>query len=418
MPTLLTYCQRIPYIIMKYAIFSRSIGSLILNISLIFSSTLFANSNNAMQINVIPSAPNIDAEAYILIDYYSGKVLAEKNADQRRDPASLTKMMTSYIIGQTIKAGKISMNDIVTIDENAWATGNPVFKGSSLMFLKPGDRVSVSQLIRGINLQSGNDACVAMAEYVAGDEASFVKLMNNNVQRLGLKNTHFLTVHGLDADGQYSSAHDMALIGQALIRDVPEEYAIYKEKEFTFNKIRQLNRNGLLWDKSLNVDGIKTGHTAAAGYNLVASATEGNMRLISVVLGGHSSKGRDTESKKLLTWGFRFFETVKPLEGGVEFASQPVWFANTDQVKLGIENDLYLTIPRGRMKDLKASYTLNNTELQAPLAKNQVVGTINLQLDNKIIEQRPLVVLKEVDEGGFFSKILDYIKLFFQRWFG
>ncbi|HGJ5882865.1 D-alanyl-D-alanine carboxypeptidase DacA [Arsenophonus sp.] len=403
---------------MKYAIFSRSIGSLILNISLIFSSTLFANSNNAMQINVIPSAPNIDAEAYILIDYYSGKVLAEKNADQRRDPASLTKMMTSYIIGQTIKAGKISMNDIVTIGENAWATGNPVFKGSSLMFLKPGDRVSVSQLIRGINLQSGNDACVAMAEYVAGDEASFVKLMNNNVQRFGLKNTHFLTVHGLDADRQYSSAHDMALIGQALIRDVPEEYAIYKEKEFTFNKIRQLNRNGLLWDKSLNVDGIKTGHTAAAGYNLVASATEGNMRLISVVLGGHSSKGRDTESKKLLTWGFRFFETVKPLESGVEFASQPVWFANTDQVKLGIENDLYLTIPRGRMKDLKASYTLNNTELQAPLAKNQVVGTINLQLDNKIIEQRPLVVLKEVDEGGFFSNILDYIKLFFQRWFG
>jgi len=403
---------------MKYAIFSRSIGSLILNISLIFSSTLLANSNNAMQINVIPSAPNIDAEAYILIDYYSGKVLVEKNADQRRYPASLTKMMTSYIIGQTIKAGKISMNDIVTIDENAWATGNPVFKGSSLMFLKPGDRVSVSQLIRGINLQSGNDACMAMAEYVAGYEASFVKLMNNNVQRLGLKNTHFLTVHGLDADGQYSSAHDMALIGQALIRDVPEEYAIYKEKDFTFNKIRQLNRNGLLWDKSLNVDGIKTGHTAAAGYNLVASATEGNMRLISVVLGGHSSKGRDTESKKLLTWGFGFFETVKPLKGGVEFASQPVWFANTDQVKLGIENDLYLTIPRGRMKDFKASYTLNNTELQAPLAKNQVVGTINLQLDNKFIEQRPLVVLKEVDEGGFFSNILDYIKLFFQRWFG
>ena len=418
MPTLLTYCPRIPYIIMTYAIFSRSIGSLILITSLIFSSTLFANSNNAMQINVIPSAPNIDAEAYILIDYYSGKVLAERNADQRRDPASLTKMMTSYIIGQTIKAGKISMNDIVTIDENAWATGNPVFKGSSLMFLKPGDRVSVSQLIRGINLQSGNDACVAMAEYVAGDEASFVKLMNDNVQRLGLKNTHFLTVHGLDADGQYSSARDMALIGQALIRDVPEEYAIYKEKEFTFNKIRQLNRNGLLWDKSLNVDGIKTGHTSAAGYNLVASATEGNMRLISVILGGRSSKGRDAESKKLLTWGFRFFETVKPLQGGMEFASQPVWFANTDQVKLGIEKDLYLIIPRGRMKDLKASYTLNNTELQAPLAKKQIVGTINLQLDGKIIEQRPLVVLKEVDEGGFFSNLLDYIKLFFQRWFG
>lgn len=378
---------------MKYAIFLPSIRNLILNISLLFSTKIFANSNNAFQINGILSAPNIDAEAYILIAYYSGKILAKKNADQRRDPASLTKMMTSYIIGQTIKAGKISMNDIVTIDENAWAIGNTVFKGSSFMFLKPGDRVFVSQLIRGINLQSGNDACVAMVEYVAGDEASFVKLMNDNVKHLGLKNTHFLTVHGLDADGQYSSTHDMTLIGQALIRDVPEEYAIYKEKEFTFNKIRQLNRNDLLWDKSLNVDGIKTGHTAAAGYNLVASATEGNMRLISVVLGGRSSKGRDTESKKLLTWGFRFFETVKPLQGSMEFASQPVWFANTDQVKLGIENDLYLTIPRGRLKDLKANYTLNNTELQAPLAKNQIVGIMNLQLDDKVIEQRPLVVL-------------------------
>lgn len=256
-----------------------------------------AQAEDANLKTMIPGVPQIDAESYILIDYNSGKVLAESNADARRDPASLTKMMTSYVIGQALKAGKIGQDDLVTVGQDAWATGNPVFKGSSLMFLKPGDRVPVSKLTRGINLQSGNDACVAMADYVAGSQDSFVNLMNNYVQQLGLKNTHFKTVHGLDADRQFSSARDMALIGQALIRDVPDEYAIYKEKEFTFNNIRQVNRNGLLWDKSLNVDGIKTGHTNAAGYNLVASATEGQMRLISAVLGGHTYKGRETESK-------------------------------------------------------------------------------------------------------------------------
>lgn len=327
-------------------------------------------------------------------------------------------MMTSYVIGQAIKSGKIGAEDIVTVNEDAWATGNPIFKGSSLMFLKPGDRVSVSQLTRGINLQSGNDACVAMADYVAGDQANFIQLMNGYVSKLGLQNTHFQTVHGLDAEGQYSSARDMALLGQALIRDVPDEYAIYKEKEFTFNNIRQTNRNGLLWDKSLSVDGIKTGHTNAAGYNLVASATEGQMRLISVVMGGKSMKGRDAESKKLLTYGFRFYETVKPLQAGVEFASEPVWFGDENNVKLGVTEDLFLTIPRGRLKDLKASYDISTSELEAPLKKGQAVGTINFQLDGKTIEQRPLVVLKDVEEGGFFSRLIDYIKLLFHRWFG
>lgn len=367
---------------------------------------------------MIPGAPQIDAESWVLIDYNSGKVLAEHNADARRDPASLTKMMTSYVIGQAMKAGKFKETDLVTIGKDAWATGNPVFKGSSLMFLKPGMEVPVSQLIRGINLQSGNDACVAMADYVAGSQDAFVGLMNNYAGALGLKNTHFETVHGLDAEGQYSSARDMAKIGQALIRDVPNEYSIYKEKEFTFNGIRQMNRNGLLWDKNLNVDGIKTGHTSKAGYNLVASATEGQMRLISAVMGGRTFKGRESESKKLLTWGFRFFETVNPLRAGKEFASEPAWFGNSDRASLGVDKDVYLTIPRGRMKDLKASYVLNSGELHAPLQKNQVVGTINFQLDGKTIEQRPLVVLKEIDEGNFFSRIIDYIKLMFHRWFG
>ncbi|EPC6968935.1 D-alanyl-D-alanine carboxypeptidase DacA [Providencia stuartii] len=396
---------------------SRTLRHTLLGASLLFTMTQ-ANANEPFPNSPVPAVPEIDAEAYILIDYNSGKVLAEKNADQRRDPASLTKMMTSYVIGQAIKSGKIGAEDIVTVNEDAWATGNPIFKGSSLMFLKPGDRVSVSQLTRGINLQSGNDACVAMADYVAGDQANFIQLMNGYVSKLGLQNTHFQTVHGLDAEGQYSSARDMALLGQALIRDVPDEYAIYKEKEFTFNNIRQTNRNGLLWDKSLSVDGIKTVHTNAAGYNLVASATEGQMRLISVVMGGKSMKGRDAESKKLLTYGFRFYETVKPLQAGVEFASEPVWFGDENNVKLGVTEDLFLTIPRGRLKDLKASYDISTSELEAPLKKGQAVGTINFQLDGKTIEQRPLVVLKDVEEGGFFSRLIDYIKLLFHRWFG
>ncbi|MGJ7065104.1 D-alanyl-D-alanine carboxypeptidase DacA [Morganella morganii] len=366
----------------------------------------------------IPAVPDIEAESYILMDYHSGKILAEKNADIRRDPASLTKMMTSYVIGQAMNAGKFTPETMVTIGENAWATGNPVFRGSSLMFLKPGERVSVSDLSRGINLQSGNDACVAMAEFVAGDQETFVSQMNAYVSQLGLKNTHFKTVHGLDSEGQYSTARDMALIGQAMIRDVPNEYAIYKERSFTYNNITQQNRNDLLGDKSLNADGIKTGHTSGAGYNLVASATEGDMRLISVVMGTKSAKARNAESKKLLTWGFRFFETVKPMQKDNPLVSEIVWFGDKDKVQLGVENDVYITIPRGRLKDLKAGFVLTNPELHAPLGKNQVVGTINFQLDNQIIETRPLVVTEAVPEGNFFSRLIDYIRLLFHRWFG
>ena len=403
---------------MKTTFSARFVQRMALTTALCAAALSAAHADDLNIKTMIPGVPQIDAESYILIDYNSGKVLAEQNADARRDPASLTKMMTSYVIGQAMKAGKFKETDLVTIGNDAWATGNPVFKGSSLMFLKPGMQVPVSQLIRGINLQSGNDACVAMADFAAGSQDAFVGLMNSYVTALGLKNSHFQTVHGLDAEGQYSSARDMALIGQALIRDVPNEYSIYKEKEFTFNGIRQTNRNGLLWDNSLNVDGIKTGHTDKAGYNLVASATEGQMRLISAVMGGRTFKGRETESKKLLTWGFRFFETVNPLKAGKEFASEPVWFGDNDRASLGVDKDLYLTIPRGRMKDLKASYVLNSTELHAPLQKNQVVGTINFQLDGKTIDQRPLVVLQEIPEGNFFGKIIDYIKLMFHHWFG
>lgn len=258
---------------------------------------LFASPVKAEEQTIAP--PGVDARAWILMDYASGKVLAEGNADEKLDPASLTKIMTSYVVGQALKAGKIKLTDMVTVGKDAWATGNPALRGSSVMFLKPGDQVSVADLNKGIIIQSGNDACIALADYVAGSQESFIGLMNAYAKRLGLTNTTFQTVHGLDAPGQFSTARDMALLGKALIHDVPDEYAIHKEKEFTFNNIRQPNRNRLLWSTNLHVDGMKTGTTAGAGYNLVASATQGDMRLISVVLGVAVHKKRERDPKKM-----------------------------------------------------------------------------------------------------------------------
>ena len=364
-----------------------------------------------------PVAPQINARAYVLMDYHSGKILAQSNPDTRLDPASLTKIMSSYVIGQSIKAKKITPDDMVTVGKDAWATGNPALRGSSLMFLKPGDRVPVSELNKGIVIQSGNDASIALADYVAGSQDAFVRLMNTYSQALGLQNTHFLTVHGLDAEGQYSTARDMALLSQALIRDVPDEYALHKEKEFTFNKIRQVNRNRLLWSSNLNVDGIKTGYTSGAGHNLVASATDGPMRLISVVLGAPSDRVRFSESEKLLTWGFRFYETATPIKADKPFVTQKVWFGDVSEVPLGVAKDASVTIPRGEMKNLKASFKLNDPQLKAPLAKNQVVGTINFELNGKVVEQRPLVALTEVKEGGFISRLWDRVMMQLSSWF-
>ncbi len=364
------------------------------------------------------AAPQLDARAWILMDYASGKVLAEGNADEKLDPASLTKLMTSYVVGQALKAGKIHLTDMVTIGKDAWATGNPELRGSSLMFLKPGDLVSVEDLNKGVIIQSGNDASIAIADYVAGSQDSFVGLMNNYAQKLGLTSTTFKTVHGLDAPGQFSTARDMALLGKALIHDVPDEYAIHKEKEFTFNKIKQPNRNRLLWSSNLNVDGMKTGTTAGAGYNLVASATQGDMRLISVVLGTKTDRIRFNESEKLLTWGFRFYETVTPIKPDATFVTQRVWFGDSSEVKLGAGEGGSVTIPRGQLKNLKASFTLTQPQLTAPLKKGQVVGKIDFLLNGKSIEQRPLMVMEAVEEGGFFSRMWDFVLMKFHTWFG
>ncbi|MFY2735455.1 serine-type D-Ala-D-Ala carboxypeptidase [Pseudocitrobacter faecalis] len=366
----------------------------------------------------LPDAPSIDARAWILMDYSSGKVLTEGNADEKLDPASLTKIMTSYVVGQALKAGKIKPTDMVTIGKDAWATGNPVLRGSSVMFLKPGEQVSVENLNKGVIIQSGNDASIAIADYVAGSQDSFVSLMNGYAQKIGLTNTIFKTVHGLDAPGQFSTARDMALLTKAMIHDVPEEYAIHKEKEFTFNNIRQPNRNRLLWSSSLNVDGVKTGTTAGAGYNLVASASQGEMRLISVVLGTKTDRIRFGESEKLLTWGFRFFETVTPIKPDATFVTQRVWFGNTSEAKLGAGEAGSITIPKGQLKNLKASYSLTQPQLTAPLKKGQVVGTIDFKLNDKTIEQRPLIVMEAVEEGGFFNRMLDFVLMKFHEWFG
>lgn len=361
---------------------------------------------------IIPDAPTINAKGHILIDYNTGKVISGENEDTLLAPASLTKMMTSYIIGQELKQNNIKETDMVTISKNAWATGSPVLKGSSLMFLEVGTEVSVGDLNQGIIVASGNDACIAMAEHIAGSESAFADMMNAYAKQLGMDNTLFENSHGLHSESHYTTPRDMAALGVALIRDVPSEYVLYKQKSYTYNNIKQYNRNGLLWDKSMNVDGIKTGHTSEAGYSLVTSATKGGMRLVSVVMGTDSDRARKVESKKLLTYGFRFFETYTPYKAGDKLTTNRVWMGDSEQVELGILTDTPITIPRGQRKNLKANFELDQ-QLTAPISKGQVVGKVFLQLDGEDIAEYPLITLQEVNEGGLFSRLVDYVKLQF-----
>ncbi|MEZ9714744.1 serine hydrolase [Vibrio cyclitrophicus] len=362
---------------------------------------------------VVPDAPQIAAKGFVLMDYHSGKVLAEKEMNTQLSPASLTKMMTSYVIGQELDRGNINLTDDVVISENAWAKN---FPDSSKMFVEVGTTVKVEELNRGIIIQSGNDACVAMAEHIAGSEDAFVDLMNAWASSIGMKDTHFANVHGLDNPNLYSTPYDMALLGQALIRDVPDEYRIYSEKKFTYNGITQYNRNGLLWDKSMNVDGIKTGHTSNAGYSLVSSATEGKMRLVAVVMGTKNANARKTESKKLLSYGFRFFETVAPHTAGETFVEEKIWMGSQDTVALGVDEDTFVTLPRGQAKNLKASFVLEK-ELEAPISKGDVVGKLFYQVDGEDVAEYPLLALEDVDQGSLFSRLWDYLVLLFKGLF-
>lgn len=393
--------------------FKKSARTLINFLSKTLLSSTLALSSISYAIAIIPDAPQINAKGFILVDFTTGKVIAEGNADMQLAPASLTKMMTSFIIGKELENGNISNSDKVMISENAWAKN---FPDSSKMFIEVGTEVPVNLLNQGIIVASGNDACVAMAEHIAGSESAFADLMNAHAEQIGMSSSFFENSHGLDSSSHMTTPRDMATLASAIIREVPKEYAIYKQKSFTYNNIKQYNRNSLLWDKSLNVDGMKTGHTSNAGYSLVTSATKGDMRLVTVVMGTDSERARKVESKKLLNYGFRFFETITPYKAGEKFATNRIWMGDKEQVDLGILLDTPITIPRGQRKNLKANFELNQ-QLTAPLAKGTVVGKLFLQLEGEDIAQYPLVTLQEVNEGSFFSKIVDYIKLFFAQLF-
>ncbi|WP_274016306.1 D-alanyl-D-alanine carboxypeptidase family protein [Vibrio parahaemolyticus] len=362
---------------------------------------------------VVPNAPELSSRGYVLMDYHTGKVLVERDADKRLNPASLTKLMTAYVAGQEVNAGNISLDDQVVISRNAWAKN---FPDSSKMFIEVNTSVSLSDLYRGLVVQSGNDASVAIAEHVAGSEAGFVSLMNSWASQLGLTNSSFTNPHGLDSDGLYSTPHDIAKLGQAIIRDLPDIYPMYSETSFTYNGITQYNRNGLLRDRSMNVDGMKTGYTSGAGYSLATSATNGDMRLIAVVMGAKSQSVRESESKQLLSYGFRFYDTLMPTAAGTDIANARVWMGQKDELKVGVTRDVYLTLPKGDVNKLKAEVEYNG-DLLAPIAQDQVVGTLLYKVDGKVVKETELVALEPVEEGGIFKRIMDWFKQLVASWF-
>ncbi|OAR30802.1 D-alanyl-D-alanine carboxypeptidase [Vibrio parahaemolyticus] len=362
---------------------------------------------------VVPNAPELSSRGYVLMDYHTDKVLVERDADKRLNPASLTKLMTAYVAGQEVNAGNISLDDQVVISRNAWARN---FPDSSKMFIEVNTSVSLSDLYRGLVVQSGNDASVAIAEHVAGSEAGFVSLMNSWASQLGLTNSSFTNPHGLDSDGLYSTPHDIAKLGQAIIRDLPDIYPMYSETSFTYNGITQYNRNGLLRDRSMNVDGMKTGYTSGAGYSLATSATNGDMRLIAVVMGAKSQSVRESESKQLLSYGFRFYDTLMPTAAGTDIANARVWMGQKDELKVGVNRDVYLTLPKGDVNKLKAEVEYNG-DLLAPIAQDQVVGTLLYKVDGKVVKETELVALEPVEEGGIFKRIMDWFKQLVASWF-
>jgi len=367
------------------------------------------NVAQAQDLPYTPQPPQIQAGAWVLMDYTTGQLLTAGNEHQQRNPASLTKLMTGYVVDRAIDSHRITPDDVVTVGKDAWAKGNPVFEGSSLMFIKPGDRVTVRDLSRGLIVDSGNDACVALADYVAGGQPQFVAMMNDYVQKLNLRDTHFETVHGLDAPGQHSSAYDLAVLSRAIIHGEPAFYHMYSEKSLTWNGITQQNRNGLLWDKSLAVDGLKTGHTSGAGFNLIASSVDGQRRLIAVIMGAESPKAREDQARKLLHWGQQNFDTVQILRKGKQVGSERIWYGDKEKVSLGIEQDYWLALPKSEMPHIKAKYTLSNKSLEAPIAAHQQVGEIELYDRDRVIAQWPLVTLESVGKGGMFSRLSDYL---------
>lgn len=358
---------------------------------------------------IIPSPPQLAASGYLLMDADTGAIIVEHNADERLPPASLTKMMSSYIVSEEIEKGRIAEEDMVNISVKAWRMGG------SKMFIREGTQVSVKDLLLGVIVQSGNDATVALAEHVSGSEEAFVDVMNQKAAQMGMTNTHFENSTGWPAEGHVMTAKDLGILARAIINDHPEHYALYKEKYFIWNDIRQPNRNLLLF-RDETVDGLKTGHTEEAGYCLVASAKRNGMRLISVVMGTNSENARAAESQKLLAYGFRYFETLSLYNAGAEVNKSRVWGGKSEEVGLGIAEDIKLTLPRGRQKDLQANMHINEV-IKAPIELGQVLGKVTIELDGKPQAETSLVALQAVEQAGFFARIWDSIKLFFRNLF-
>lgn len=359
----------------------------------------FTKANAEETENLTPSAPTIAASSYILQDYNTGKVLAESNADAKLAPASLTKILSVYVVFKEIKNGHLHLEDKVTISQNAWKTSG------SRMFVTVNDQVKVEDLLKGVIIQSGNDASVALAEHVAGNEATFAELMNQHAARLGMVNSHFENSDGLPSDSHYTTARDLAIITTALIKEFPEYYPWFSQKEFTYNKITQGNRNMLL-SRDESVDGVKTGHTEEAGYCLVASALRNGMRLISVVMGTESVNARANANQNLLNYGFRFFESHRLYQGKTSINEARIWKGATETLQLGLADDLYVTIPRRRYNDLKATVNVDK-QIIAPVKAGDKLGSVTVKLKDEVVATKDLIALKEVEKGGIFRRLYD-----------
>jgi D-alanyl-D-alanine carboxypeptidase (penicillin-binding protein 5/6) len=352
-----------------------------------------------------PEPPGIAAKAYLLADHGSGQILAQQAAQEKIEPASLTKLMTAYVTFGAIKKGKLKLTQNANVSEKAWKAEG------SRMFIEPNKPVTVDELLKGMIVQSGNDACIALAEAVAGTEEAFVELMNKEAQRLGLKNSHYMNATGLPHPQHYSTAHDLSLLTRALIRDFPEFYPLYAIKDYRYNNITQPNRNRLLWQDPY-VDGVKTGHTEAAGYCLVSSAKRGDMRLISVVLNAASDAMRASESQKLLNFGFQNYESHRLYPKGQQVSELTVWKGNRNKLKAGAADDIVLVLPQGQYASLKASL-VTRQPLLAPISPGQQVGSIRLTLGDKLVAEFPLSALEEVPVAGIFGRAWDTVKLWF-----
>ncbi|WP_332606069.1 D-alanyl-D-alanine carboxypeptidase PBP5/6 [Acinetobacter sp. ESBL14] len=361
---------------------------------------------------VLSAPPELNNKSYVLIDYETGQILAAKNENEKLAPASMTKMMTSYIIEQKLLKGELTENEQVRMNESAWCRGS---SSESCMYVPLNGTATVLEMLRGIIIQSGNDASKAMAEHIAGNEGTFAHMMNQEAKRVGMVNTHFINSTGMPADGHYSTAKDMAILAQHIIKDSSKYYPIYSEKEFTFNGIKQGNRNALLYTDP-SVDGLKTGHTNEAGFCLTTSSKRGPMRLISVIFGTPSMNERASQTRTLLAWGFANFETANVQPANQVLAKAKVWFGKQDEVQIGLAENFNVTMPKGQADKIKTQLVVQ-PKLNAPLAKGQVVGKLVASLDGKVIAEKPLVALKPVEEAGFFARMIDHIKMFFSNLF-